>query len=68
MDAVAFMFYLAGWFPVFSDAVGVGGRKGSSVIAEGPYSVCRNPLYLGSFFLAIASALFIQSWAFAVAS
>ena len=57
MDTVAFMFYLAGLGFRFWATLYVGGRKGSSVIAEGPYSVCRNPLYLGSFFLAIASAL-----------
>jgi protein-S-isoprenylcysteine O-methyltransferase Ste14 len=66
MDAVGFMFYLAGLGFRFWATLYVGGRKGSSVIAEGPYSVCRNPLYLGSFLLAIASALFIQSWVFAV--
>jgi protein-S-isoprenylcysteine O-methyltransferase Ste14 len=66
MEAVAFMFYLAGLGFRFWATLYLGGRKGSSVIAEGPYSVCRNPLYLGSFLLAIASAFFIQSWVFAV--
>ena len=66
METVAFMVYLAGLGFRFWATLYVGGRKGSSVIAEGPYSVCRNPLYLGSFLLAIASALFIQSWVFAV--
>ena len=66
MDTLAFMFYSAGLGLRFWATLYVGGRKGSAVIAEGPYSVCRNPLYLGSFLLATASALFIQSWVFAV--
>jgi len=66
MDAVAFTLYLAGLtFRVWATLY-VGGRKSSVVVAEGPYSVCRNPLYLGSFLLAAALGLFIKSWAFAV--
>jgi len=66
MDAVAFTLYLAGLTFRFWATLYVGGRKGSVVVAEGPYSVCRNPLYLGSFLLAAALGLFIKSWAFAV--
>lgn len=54
MDTVAFMFCLAGLGFRFWATLYVGGRKGSSVISEGPYSVCRNPLYLASFLLVIA--------------
>ncbi len=66
MDGVAFSLYLAGLTFRFWATLYVGGRKNSVVVAEGPYSVCRNPLYLGSFLLAVASGLFIKSWAFAV--
>ncbi|MGH8581791.1 MAG: methyltransferase family protein [Gammaproteobacteria bacterium] len=66
MDTVAFTFYLAGLAFRFWATLYVGGRKGSTVVADGPYSVCRNPLYLGSFLLATASALFIRSGVFAV--
>jgi len=66
VDAVAFTLYLAGLTFRFWATLYVGGRKGSAVVAEGPYSVCRNPLYLGSLLLVAALGLFIKSWAFAV--
>jgi protein-S-isoprenylcysteine O-methyltransferase Ste14 len=30
----------------------IGNRKSKEIITEGPYSICRNPLYIGSFLLA----------------
>ncbi len=45
----------------------VGGRKVAELVTDGPYSVCRNPLYLGSFLLALSVALFLPSLTFAAA-
>jgi protein-S-isoprenylcysteine O-methyltransferase Ste14 len=45
----------------------VGGRKDLALQASGPYALCRNPLYLGSFALAIAVAAFLQDVVFACA-
>ncbi|HEY3243133.1 MAG TPA: isoprenylcysteine carboxylmethyltransferase family protein [Phycisphaerae bacterium] len=39
----------------------IGGRKSETVIAEGPYSLCRNPLYVGTFLLGLSLGLFLKS-------
>ena len=44
----------------------IAGRKGLRVVCEGPYALCRNPLYWGTFLIAVSMALFLQSGAFAI--
>ncbi|MBC8115682.1 MAG: isoprenylcysteine carboxylmethyltransferase family protein [Candidatus Saccharimonas sp.] len=44
----------------------IAGRKGMRVVCEGPYALCRNPLYWGTFLIAVSMTLFLQSGAFAV--
>lgn len=44
----------------------VGGKKQRELTINGPYSVCRNPLYLGSFLLALSIAFFLPSLTFAI--
>lgn len=44
----------------------IGGRKRLTVVCEGPYSLCRNPLYVGTFLIAISAALMLQSLTFAI--
>lgn len=44
----------------------IAGRKGLQVVCEGPYALCRNPLYWGTFLIAISMTLFLQSGVFAV--
>ncbi len=44
----------------------IGGRKSASVVTQGPYSLCRNPLYLGTFLLYLSQPLFLKSALFGV--
>jgi protein-S-isoprenylcysteine O-methyltransferase Ste14 len=39
----------------------IGGKKSLSFVTEGPYAMCRHPLYLGSFFIILSLAVFLQS-------
>jgi protein-S-isoprenylcysteine O-methyltransferase Ste14 len=44
----------------------IAGRKGIKVVCDGPYALCRNPLYWGTFLIAVSMTLFLQSGTFAV--
>lgn len=61
---VCFFLYLGVriWATLF-----VGGRKDRDLQTEGPYSLCRNPLYFGSLCSALAVACFLKSAVFGVA-
>lgn len=39
----------------------VGGRKGLFLVIEGPYAMCRHPLYVGSCFIVVSLAVFLES-------
>jgi protein-S-isoprenylcysteine O-methyltransferase Ste14 len=44
----------------------IGGRKLNSMIAEGPYSICRNQLYCGTILMGLGAVFFLQSLTFAL--
>jgi protein-S-isoprenylcysteine O-methyltransferase Ste14 len=66
-----FAFDVAGWV-LFTVGAGIrwwatlhiGGRKLDVLVADGPYSICRNPLYVGTFLMGIGVAFFLQSLTF----
>jgi len=39
----------------------IGGRKSKEIITTGPYSICRNPLYIGTVLLAIGVGLCFEN-------
>ncbi|MBN1795209.1 MAG: isoprenylcysteine carboxylmethyltransferase family protein [Sedimentisphaerales bacterium] len=39
----------------------IGGRKSKDIITTGPYSICRNPLYVGTFLLSIGVGLCFEN-------
>src|SRR4029079_12190293 len=61
VDAIAWVVFVGGitfraWATIY-----VGSRKFKTLVDQGPYSVCRNPLYVGTFLMALGSALFLKS-------
>jgi protein-S-isoprenylcysteine O-methyltransferase Ste14 len=67
LDAAGWMFFLLSvtwrlWATLF-----IGGRKDRALQTDGPYSVCRNPLYFGSFCYSLSLACFLKSVTFGAA-
>jgi protein-S-isoprenylcysteine O-methyltransferase Ste14 len=65
IDAVAWAVFVAGAGLRFWATLHIGGRKSDFVVSEGPYSLCRHPLYFGSILLVLSGALFLKSLLFA---
>jgi protein-S-isoprenylcysteine O-methyltransferase Ste14 len=67
IEALAWLTFLAGaafrmWATLY-----IGARKGRQLVCDGPYSVCRNPLYLGTILMACSFGLFLESLTLLVA-
>jgi protein-S-isoprenylcysteine O-methyltransferase Ste14 len=69
-----FGFESAGWLLFLAGAgfrwwatLYVGGRKSTELVTIGPYSICRNPVYVGTFLLTLSVGVFSQSAAFVAA-
>ncbi len=61
LHAAGWVVFVLGAAVRFWATLYVGGRKQRSVVADGPYSLCRHPLYVGSFLVALALGLFLES-------
>lgn len=46
----------------------IGGRKSQQLVNHGPYTFCRNPLYVGTFMMMMSESLFLKSITFAAAT
>ena len=67
INVAAWVTFVAGAGFRFWATLYIGGRKNDVAVAEGPYSLCRHPLYLGSLLLALSAGLFLKSVVFATA-
>lgn len=61
LHGAAWLCFLAGALLRYWSTLYLGGRKNDVLVCEGPYSICRNPLYAGTFLLAFSGALFLES-------
>jgi protein-S-isoprenylcysteine O-methyltransferase Ste14 len=61
LDALAWITFLTGAAFRFWSTLYIGGRKTYTLISEGPYSMCRNPLYVGTFLIWLSAAIFLKS-------
>lgn len=57
----AFLLFLAGVGMRMWGGLYLGGRRTRVLVTDGPFSVCRNPLYVGSFLIALSVAARLQS-------
>lgn len=61
MEASGFLFLLAGLLIRIWCTFYIGGQKSKELITAGPYSICRNPLYIGTFILTIGVGLSFEN-------
>ena len=64
LDAPGWMLFMAGAAIRWWATLYIGGRKSNSIVTEGPYSICRNPLYLGTFLMLIGFSFYLESLTF----
>ncbi len=65
-DLAGFLLFILGAMFRFWATLYIGGRKGDELATLGPYSVCRNPLYFGSFLMLASLVVFLQNLTLAV--
>ncbi|QDU31781.1 hypothetical protein ETAA8_69410 [Anatilimnocola aggregata] len=61
VEIAAWAFFLCGALLRWWATLYIGGRKLNELIVDGPYSICRNPLYLGSLLMCLSVGIFMQS-------
>ncbi len=66
-QSAGWLLFLAGAAMRWWATLYLGGRKSKELITEGPYSVSRNPIYIGTFALALSIGVLSQSVTFLLA-
>lgn len=67
-ELAGYLFLLAGLGIRMWSTLYIGGRKSQDLVTEGPYSICRNPLYMGTFLLAFGAAFCLENPAMLLAT
>lgn len=67
-DYVGWLMFFGGLTLRFWATRFIGGRKSHEVVCYGPYSLTRNPLYVGTFLMILSLAFLLKSPTFAVAT
>lgn len=60
-DFIAWLILGGGVFMRLWATLYIGGHKSMSLVTDGPYAICRHPLYVGSFLIALSLAVFLMS-------
>lgn len=68
LDVCGWTAFIAGALFRWWATLYIGGRKTSELVTTGAYSVCRNPLYVGTFLMLTSVVCFMQSLTFAAAT
>jgi protein-S-isoprenylcysteine O-methyltransferase Ste14 len=66
-DVLGWVVYLGGSFLRIWATLWIAGRKKQTLVDDGPYRMCRNPLYVGTFAMGLGLALILKSLVFGVA-
>ncbi len=61
LQILGWALFVAGAAFRFWSTLYIGGRKAVEVVSDGPYSVCRNPLYVGTLLVALSFGVMAQS-------
>lgn len=67
-DYIGWLMFFGGLCLRFWSTWFIGGRKSREVVCYGPYSLTRNPLYVGTFLMILALAFLLKSPTFAAAT
>jgi protein-S-isoprenylcysteine O-methyltransferase Ste14 len=67
-DYIGWLMFIGGLCLRFWSTWFIGGRKSQEVVCYGPYSLSRNPLYVGTFMMILSLAFLLKSPTFAVAT
>ena len=61
LSALGWAAFVAGAILRFWATIYIGGYKGHRVVCQGPYSLCRHPLYVGAFLIVFSAAVMLGS-------